>query len=167
MPTVEGLPESPESIIVDTFYDLIAQDSWLNTTFDPIVLIEGADKNAFKGFYAGALTVVPLAVRTKDNASDRQTVSVDIIIGAYRTAEPADERSELFGLRLGNHLRKLVYSNNGLIDATVDPPQTVTFATAGFSFLAVVEPKEDSGTRIFFYKVTFETDLFPQTGLFA
>jgi hypothetical protein len=160
---LDALAESPEALIVQKWFDVQKADSILSSSFNPIMLIESATAEAFKGFAINSMAVMPGQLRFVDHPSDRQTIYIPIVSSLYLPTEPTNEMSLLRGLDLGNHIRKLAYSNTELTDTTAG---TITFGAVDFAVLPTLTPKVDSPIRILRYGVTFSTDIVPTTGAF-
>jgi hypothetical protein len=159
---LDALATSPEALIVSKWYDVQANDSVLKSAFYPIMLIESATAEAFKAFAINSMAVMPGQLRFVDHPSDRQTVYIPIVSSLYLATEPTGEMSKLRGLDLGNHIRKLAYSNTELVSGTT----TITFGAVDFAVLPTLTPEKNSPIRILRYGVTFSTDIIPTTGSF-
>lgn len=159
---LDALARSPEALIVSKWYDVQVTDALLKSAFNPILLIESATAEAFKAFAINSLAVMPGQPRFVDHPSDRQTIFLPIVSSLYLPTESTEEMSRLRGLDLGNHIRKLAYTNTELVDGSTK----ITFGAVDFAILPTLTPKVDSPIRILRYGVTFSTDIVPTTGAF-
>jgi hypothetical protein len=160
---LDALAQSAEALIIQKWYDVQAADVTLSTAFNPIMLIESATAEAFKAFAINSMAVMPGQLRFVDHPADRQTIYIPIVSSLYLPTESTEEMSKLRGLDLGNHIRKLAYSNTELNDVTAG---TITFGAVDFAVLPTLTPEKGSPIRILRYGVTFSTDIVPTTGAF-
>jgi hypothetical protein len=162
---LDGLSQSPEALIAKTFFGILKADSLLVSVFKPILLIESPTREAFDELTIYTMAVVPWRVRLTDHPGGRQTSFLDLIVSGYLPKEGTEQDSRLRGLDLGSHVRKLAYSNMGLVDTIADPDRVITFAVIDFAYLVSLEPR-DTGIRILSFQITFQTDIAPETGAF-
>lgn len=155
---LDALSESPEAKITRAFFAVLVADTTLSAIFTPILLIESPTREAFDALTPMTLALIPLRIRAKDMASDRQTIILDLVISAYLPREATEENSKLRLLDLGNHIRKLTYTNLGL--------GGLTFQTADFVYLPALEPK-NTAIRIVSFQITFQADIVTTTSAFA
>lgn len=152
---LDGLSQSPEALIAQTFFNILKADSLLASAFKPILLIESPTREAFNELTVYTMAVVPWRVRIQDHPVDRQTIFLDLFVSGYLPKEGTEQDSKLRGLDLGNHIRKLAYSNADL--------GGVAFDAVDFAYLVGLEPK-NTGIRILSFQVTFQQDIVPTTG---
>lgn len=157
-----GLSQSPEAQIARAFFAILKTDTLLAAAFKPILLIESPTREAFNELTIYTMAVVPFRVKLKDHPSGRSTLYLDLLVSAYLAKEGTEADSLLRGLDLGNHIRKIAFSNAELTDTSSN---VITFAAVDFAHLPTLEPK-DTGVRILSFQVTFQTDIAPATGAF-
>lgn len=153
-----GLSQSPEAQIATGFLAVLRGDTLLASAFRPILLIESPTREAFNNLTVYTMALVPFRVKMRDHPSGRSTILVDLVVSAYLPKEPTDEESQLRGLDLGSHIRKLAYSNADL--------SGVAFDAVDFAILPALEPK-DTNVRILSFQITFSADIAPASGQFV
>ena len=154
---LDGISQSPEAQITQAFFAVLKADSLLASAFKPILLIESPTREAFDELTVYTMAVVPFRLRIVDHPNDRQTIYMEVIVSAYLPKEPTEQDSVLRGLDLGNHIRKIAYSNADLAG--------IAFDAVDFAYLVSLQPK-DTGVRILSFLTTFQSDIAPTTGLF-
>lgn len=159
---LDALAQSPEALIVTKWFDVQAADTLLKSAFNPIMLIESATVEAFKAFAINSMAVMPGQMRQVDHTGGHSTIFLPIVSSLYLPTEPTEEMSLMRGLDLGNHIRKLAYSNTTLVDGSTK----ITFDAVDFAVLPTLTPKPDSPIRILRYGVTFSTEIVTETGAF-
>jgi len=115
-PGFDGMDVSIEERILAAFVVLLKADEDIAAEFAPILTLETPTRQAFERIAAGSMAVQPYQVKAADKPSGRSTIRVGLLVSAYLEAEQTEEDSNLLGLRLGNHIRKLAFSNPRLSD---------------------------------------------------
>lgn len=162
--TLADLDESPEAKILAAYAEVVRADPLLADCFKPILVVETTGRDGLLAYGVGTLMLHPVAVRKEDFPMGRETVLVSIAATAFLKAEETEENSDLVGLNLGNHFRKL-----GFLNQQLDDPDNagfhMTLATIDFSVLTPL--LTTTGVRILTYRTVYETDITPSTGAFA
>lgn len=165
MPTLTDLQKSPERYILEAYAVAVRADSILAAVFRTIRVLDSPTREAFLSYAIKTLSIQPYQVRLVDFPSSREATHVGIMTSAYLPTEDPDKDSPLVSLDLGNHLRKLAWTNGGALPHPTTPGVALSFATVVFSPLTPLVPKE--GVRILSYRTIYETDLDPRSGLFT
>jgi len=156
-PGFDGMDVSIEERILAAFVVLLKADEDIAAEFAPILTLETPTRQAFERIAAGSMAVQPYQVKAADKPSGRSTIRVGLLVSAYLEAEQTEEDSNLLGLRLGNHIRKLAFSNPRLSDT-----EPLTMSAVEVVQLTTLAPSE--GVRILSYRIFYETDIDPATG---
>jgi hypothetical protein len=162
--TLATLGQGPEAKVFDAVIAAIRGDpeDILPTVFNPILALETPTWKAFINYGAYSMAVQPFAIKPKEQPSSRTTIQMTIHVTAYLPVEEKEENSELHGLNLLNHLRKLLYGQTWEDPDTHLPMNVATTVVAQSPAMMPV----DGATRLLNYEITVEFDIDPTTGDF-
>lgn len=163
MPSLTDLQKSIERYILEAYAALVRADAIMAAVFNPIRIVDSPTREAFLSYPVRTLSIQPYQVRLEDFPSSRQTTHIGIMTSAFMSSENQEKDSVLLSLDLGNHLRKLAWTQGGAFVHPTLVGISLTFATVIFSQLTPIVPKE--GVRILSYRTIYETDIDPVTGL--